>query len=111
MIALRTLLFVLLAAAFLGGGAARAMPAAPADMPPCHEEMSGHTTAAPQEAPQETPKSQVMVMNCCLGCMPAAAPQAQVAAAAAVQTVRLVEDGPSPVKGLSPAPEPEPPRA
>lgn len=104
---LRTLLFVLLAAAFAVGGVARAMPAAPADTPPCHEQMAG-----PHQAPAEkAPKSQAMAMNCCLGCMPAAAPQAQLAAAAMVEIVRRIEDRPAHLEGLSPAPEPEPPRA
>ena len=108
---LRTLMLILLAAAFAVGGPLRALPAHADGVPPCHE-MAGADMAGMvhDKAPAHKSRPDAMAMNCCAGCLPAAA--RDVAPDLAPGAIVRIAFAPlsQAVDGLSPAPEHGPPR-
>ena len=105
-------LLSLMAALTLVGLGAVSASAATVEAAPCHETalaMSGHHGMGPDEAPKPPAKA-MKLMACCIACT-AAAPVAP--AAAPIRFARPgVQPAPQPIRtGLTPAPEPEPPKA
>lgn len=103
MLALRTLLLLLITATVVVGGAARAMPmpAMPAGEPPCHEAPASHDKGAP--AP-------IAAAHCCVGCIPAPG-EAPVILTVSPAEPALYIAFVSEAEGLTPSPDPDPPRA
>lgn len=99
---LRALLLILIATAFVVGGPARAMaaPAATAE-PPCHEAPAHHGKSAP---------SPMAAVNCCVGCMPAPGETPVVLTVSPAEPAIYSAFAPA-AEGLTPAPDPDPPRA
>ena len=106
------LLSVLAALALVGLGAVSAS-AATAEAAPCHETASpdpgGHHGMADDDAPK-SPAKAIKLMACCIACT-AAAPVAPDAT-----PIRFARPGVQPTlqpirTGLTPAPEPQPPKA
>ena len=112
--ALRTLMLILLAAAFAVGGPLRALPAHAGTVPPCHEtaadvgEMAGMVH---DKAPAHKSKPDALAMSCCAGCLPTGvrdiAPAATPGAAVRIAFASVSQAA----NGLSPAPEHGPPRS
>ena len=96
--ALRALLLVLIAATFAVGGTARAMPM-PAVEPPCHE--------APASPDKHKPAQ--LVVNCCIGCMPAPGEAPVVLSATTAEPTAYSSVQPA-IEGRLTAPDPHPPR-
>lgn len=106
-------LLSLMAALTLVGLGAVSASAATVEAAPCHESastaMAGHHDMGPDDAPKPPAKA-MKLMACCIACT-AAAPVAP--AAAPIRFARPgVQPAPQPIRtGLTPAPEPEPPKA
>lgn len=94
----RALLLVLIAALFAAGTMARAMPAA---APPCHEDAGGH---------QQKERPGMLAVGCCVGCMPAPAAAEAAPLVPGAASALPVPAAARPLDGLTPAPEPHPPR-
>lgn len=97
--ALRTLLLILIAATFVVGGAARAMPMPETAEPPCHEAPASRDKSAPAQA----------AVNCCLGCMPAPGETPVLLATAPAEPAGYVVVA-TVADGLTTSPDPDPPR-
>lgn len=108
---LMALLSVLAALTLIGLGAASAS-AAPVEAAPCHETasaMSGHHGMADDDAPKPPAKA-MKLMACCIACV-AAAPVTPDTTPVVFGRPD-VQPTPQPIRtGLTPAPEPEPPKA
>lgn len=105
------LLSVIAALTLVGLGAASAS-AATVEATPCHESaapaMSSHHDMGPDEAPKPPAKA-MKLMACCIACT-AAAPATPDATPVAFGRPD-VQPTPQPIRtGLTPAPEPEPPK-
>lgn len=95
----RTLLLVLIAAVFAAGSLARALPASVA-RPSCHEQ--GH---------HQKDRPEMLAVSCCLGCLPSPAPADTMPTAVRPGDRAALAPAPAaPLRGLTPAPEPYPPR-
>lgn len=107
------LLSLLAALTLTGLGAASAQPT-PAEAAPCHETastMPGHPGMVDDAThPTKAPAKGMKLMACCIACT-AAAPAAHHTAP--IRFARPgVQPAPQPIRiGLTPAPEPEPPKA
>lgn len=109
-------LFSVMAALTLVGLGAVSASAATVEAAPCHETasaMPGHpgmTADTAPESPTKAPAKAMKLMACCIACV-AAAPAAPDAAPIRFARPAL-QPTPQPVRtGLTPAPEPEPPKA
>lgn len=103
---LHAILMLLGALSVLLLGATATPAGADAVPPPCHEQAAEHGTQAPQHAPGDA----MTAMSCCVACVSAPDIQPPVRG-------RIVAPSPPPAArqstlptGLSPAPEPGPPR-
>ena len=107
---LRTLMLILLAAVFAVGGPLRAMPCHAQVVPPCHETAGEMAGMGHDKAPAHKSRPDTLALNCCAGCLPAAArdlapaatPDAAVRLAFAPVTLSR--------EGRSLAPDHDPPR-
>lgn len=96
--ALRTMMMILIAALFVAGGTARAMPM-PAGQPPCHEAPAQHGKSMPVPA----------AMTCCAGCLPAPVDNGPAPRLLPPERPACVAVEPV-IEGRNTAPEPGPPR-
>ena len=107
---LRTLMLILLAAVFAVGGPLRALPAHADGAPACHEMAGAASNQAHDQAPAHKSKPDAMAVNCCAGCLPAAArdmaPDLAPGATIRVAFAPLRQA----IDGLSLAPDHGPPR-
>lgn len=113
MLGLRTLMLILLAAAFAVGGPLRALPAHAGAVSPCHEtaaDMDEMAGMAHDRAPAHKSKPDALAMNCCAGCMPAAVRDLTPAATRGAAVRIAFAPVSQAFDGLSPAPEHGPPR-
>lgn len=79
--------------------------------PPCHETASASRTHHEAPAPSGKPGKAIAAMACCVSCVITPAPQPLMREPAAVPAMPAAPVPASLPVGLSPAPEPGPPKA